>query len=123
MQTKSRHVLAATVAVPVKVIEGAGITESFGRSRALTKGYRGRIFLLLLAYTLIAIAIGFAIRPLLGIAVLPKPGDMSPTYVLSDWILRVILTSISSVGVTSIYYELRLVKEGIGAQQMASAFD
>ena len=112
-----------SVAVPVRVIEGAGITESFGRSRALTKGYRGRIFLLLLAYTLIAVAIGFAIRPLLGIAVMPKPGDLSPAYVLADWVVRVVLTSISSVGVTSIYYELRLVKEGIGAQQMAAAFD
>jgi hypothetical protein len=40
-----------------------------------------------------------------------------------DWILRVVLTSITAIGATSIYYELRLVKEGIGAQQMAAAFD
>lgn len=112
-----------SVAVPVRVIESAGITESFGRSRALTKGYRGRIFLLLLVYFLIAIAVGFVIRPLLGVAMVPKPGDLNPAYILVDWIVRVVLTSISAVGVTSIYYELRLVKEGIGAQQMAAAFD
>ena len=112
-----------SVAVPVRVIEGAGITASFGRSRVLTKGYRGRIFLLLLAYFLVAIAVGFAVRPLLGVAMIPKPGDLNPVYILVDWITRVFLTSISAVGVTSIYYELRLTKEGIGAQQMAAAFD
>ena len=112
-----------SVTVPARVIEGTGITESFGRSRALTKGYRGRIFLLFLAYFLVAAALGFAVRPLLGVAMMPKPGDLNPSYILVDWILRVILTSITAVGATSIYYELRLVKEGIGAQQMAAAFD
>jgi hypothetical protein len=112
-----------SVTVPVRVIEGTGISESFGRSRALTKGYRGRIFLLFLAYFVVAIILGFAVRPLLGVAMLPKPGELNPAYILVDWILRVVLTSITAVGATSIYYELRLVKEGIGAQQMAAAFD
>jgi len=112
-----------SVTVPVRVVEGAGITESFGRSRALTKGYRGRIFLLFLAYFVVAVVLGFAVRPLLGVALVPKPGDISPMYIIVDWVVRVVLTSITAVGVTSIYYELRLVKEGIGAQQMAEAFD
>jgi hypothetical protein len=112
-----------SVTVPVRVIEGAGVTESFGRSRALTKGYRGRIFLLFLAYFLVAMALSFAVRPLLGVAMVPKPSDLNAPYILVDWALRVVLTSITAVGATSIYYELRLVKEGIGAQQMAAAFD
>jgi hypothetical protein len=112
-----------SVVVPVKVVEGTGITESFGRSRALTKGFRGRIFLLFLAYFVVAMILGFAVRPLLGISMLPKPGELSVGYILVDWILRVVLTAITAVGATSIYYELRLVKEGIGAQQMAAAFD
>jgi hypothetical protein len=115
-----------SVVVPVKVIEGTGITESFGRSRALTKDYRGRIFLLFLVYFLLDAALGLAVRPLLGLGMLPKAtdiGSINATVILVGWILRVVLTSITSVGVTSIYYELRLVKEGIGAQQMAAAFD
>lgn len=112
-----------SVVVPVKVIEATGITESFGRSRALTKGHRGRIFLLFLAYFVVAMILSFAVRPLLGIAMMPKPGDLNAAYILVDWIVRVVLTSITAVGATSIYYELRLVKEGIGAQQMAAAFD
>lgn len=112
-----------SVAVPAKVVEGTGITESLGRSRALTKGYRWRIFLLYLAYFVIALAVSFAIRPLLGVSMTPKPGELSVAYVLLDWVVRIGLTSITAVGATSIYYELRLVKEGVGAQQMAAAFD
>lgn len=112
-----------SVVVPVKVIEGTGITESFGRSRALTKGYRGRIFLLFLAYFVVAMIVSFAVRPLLGVAMMPKPRDLNAAYILVDWVVRVVLTSITAVGATSIYYELRLVKEGVGAQQMAAAFD
>ncbi len=119
-------VLMWSVTVPVRVVEGTGITESFGRSRALTKGYRGRIFLLFLAYFLLYLGLGLAARPLLGLGLMPKATDvtsMGAATVVASWILHVLLTGISAVGVTSIYYELRLVKEGIGAQQMAAAFD
>ncbi|HEY1877298.1 MAG TPA: hypothetical protein VGG66_07490 [Rhizomicrobium sp.] len=112
-----------SVVVPVKIVEGTSINESFGRSRALTKGYRGRIFLLFLAYFVVAIVINIVISLLMAGTMLPKPGDINPAYLAFGWIVRVVLASITAVGVTSIYYELRLVKEGIGAQQMAAAFD
>jgi hypothetical protein len=112
-----------SVVVPVKIIEGTGINQSFGRSRALTKGYRWRIFLLFLAYFVIAFVINAVIGLLMAGTLLPKPGDINPAYLAFGWVVRVVLASITAVGVTSIYYELRLVKEGIGAQQMAAAFD
>jgi len=111
------------VVVPVRVIEGTGITKTFGRSRALTKGYRGRIFLLLLAYLLLAIVAGMVIALLAAGTMMPKPGNFNITYIALSWLLRVVLGSITAAGVASIYYELRLVKEGVGAQQMAEAFD
>jgi len=113
-----------SVVVPVRMVENTGITETFGRSRALTKGYRGKIFLLVLMYLVIAIAIGFATRPLFGVSMLAKTlTEFNPVYLVVDWAERVVLAAITAVGVASVYYELRLVKEGIGAQQMAAAFD
>jgi len=112
------------VVVPVLVVEKTGITETFGRSRALTKGYRGKIFLMVLMYLLVALAISFATRPFLGVSVfMPKPGELNPLYLVVTWVEHVFLTALTAVGIASIYYELRLVKEGIGAQQMAAAFD
>ena len=112
------------VVVPVRVVEKTGITETFGRSRALTKGYRGKIFLLLLMYVVLAFAVGFATRPLMGISVLmPKPGELNIPFIVVSWAEQVFLTALTAVGIASVYYELRLVKEGVGAQQMAAAFD
>jgi hypothetical protein len=48
---------------------------------------------------------------------------MTVPLLVVQWIENTILVAIAAVGVSSIYYELRLVKEGVGAQQMAAAFD
>ena len=113
-----------SVVVPALVVEHTGIRDAFGRSRELTRGHRGKIFLLLLMYFVLAVGVGLVIRPLLGVSVLaPNVGQMGVAYMVIEWLSRVVLALISSVGATAIYYELRLVKEGIGAQQMAAAFD
>lgn len=112
------------VVVPVRMVENTGISESFGRSRALTKGYRGKIFLLFLMYLVLALAIAFATRPLMGVSmIVPKPGELNVPYVVVGWAEQVFLAALTAAGIASVYYELRLVKEGIGAQQMAAAFD
>jgi hypothetical protein len=112
-----------SVVVPVRVIEGTSITESFSRSRALTRDYRGSIFLLFLAYIPLTGAMSLAAHIPLGVAMVAKPGDFTVPYAAVEWIRFTVLGVVTGVGVSSIYYELRLVKEGIGAQQMAAAFD
>jgi uncharacterized membrane protein len=112
-----------SVVVPVRMVENTGITETFGRSRALTKGYRGKIFLLILMYMALALAIAFVTRPLLGVSLLAKPAELNVPYIVVGWVEQVVLAAITAAGIASVYYELRLVKEGIGAQQMAAAFD
>jgi hypothetical protein len=112
------------VVIPVRIVEQTGIGESFGRSRALTKGHRGKIFLLLLMYFLLAAAIGLITRPIMGLSMIkPTPSQLNIPFVVVAWAENVLITSLLAIGVASIYYELRLVKEGIGAQQMAEAFD
>jgi len=112
------------VVVPVRIVENTGITESFARSRALTKGHRGKIFLLVLIYLVLALALAFATRPILGVSMfVARPGELNIAYIAVDWVERVVLAALTAAGVASIYFELRLIKEGIGAQQMAAAFD
>lgn len=112
------------VAVPVRVVEDTGISESFGRSRELTKGHRWPIFGLLLIYGIIAILLGLLAAVVAGISL----GDVSQArgntpYIVIMWLMQVFTAVISGVGVTSLYYELRTVKEGVGPQQLAAAFD
>jgi len=112
------------VVIPVRIVEQTRIGESFGRSRALTKGHRGKIFLLMLMFFLLAVVLGLVTRPVMGLSIIaPKPNELNIPYVLVTWAENVLTTSLLTIGIASIYYELRLVKEGIGAQQMAAAFD
>jgi uncharacterized membrane protein len=116
--------VAWAVVVPVKVVEQTGVTESFGRSRALTKGYRWKIFALALLYFVLAVLMGLVTRPLLGASLFrPDLSLLGTPLVLVSWVERVILSAVTAVGIASIYYELRLVKEGAGAEQLAAAFD
>jgi hypothetical protein len=112
------------VVIPVRIVEQTSVGETFGRSRALTKGHRGKIFLLLLMYFLLAAIIGLVTRPLFGIsAIAPRPNELNVAYAVVAWAESAFSAALLAIGIASIYYELRLVKEGIGAQQMAAAFD
>jgi len=111
---------ALSVAVPVRVVEQLGITESLGRSADLTRGHRWKIFLLFL----LALAISTVIGLPAGIWGALIPGAAQPVMVgLTQWIARIISALLNSAGVASVYYELRLVKEGMGATELAAAFD
>jgi hypothetical protein len=113
------------VVVPVRVVENTGISETFGRSRALTKGYRWRILWLLLMIFVVAILLGFAVRLSMGLSLLendPTTAFAIPSLI-ANGVVNILFGGAVSVIVASIYYELRLVKEGIGPQQLASVFD
>jgi hypothetical protein len=113
-----------SVAVPVKVVERASIKDSFGRSWELTKGYRWKIFGLVLLYVLAVILFSVLITTISGVSLMRGSGLANNIpYVVLQWVQSVILTLFTAVGVTAIYYELRTVKEGLGPEELAAAFD
>jgi hypothetical protein len=104
------------VLIPVLVIEGTGIGESFGRSRALTSGHRWGIFgiLLIVAVVLLVInwlvgmlggALGFVAAQVLNLAV--------------GFFFSAFFSVLAAVG----YYHLRAEKEGIMIDDIAKVFD
>jgi hypothetical protein len=113
-----------SVAVPVKVVERTGIKDSFGRSWDLTKGYRWKIFGLILMFVLIIFLLSFIVNMVSGLSVMNTVSVLNNRpYILLQWLQSVITALLMAVGVTVIYYELRTVKEGLGPQQLAAAFD
>ena len=116
--------LAWSVVVPARVVENTGIFESFGRSRALTSGHRWKILGLVLIYVLIAFAIQAVVALVFGASLLrPSAASIGTFYLVFAWLVRIPLTALAAVGVASLYYELRLVKEGVAPAQLAAAFD
>jgi len=108
-----------SVVVPVRVIEHTSIFESFGRSAELTQGYRWPIFGTVLVYYLGAGIAQFSVRPAMGVAM---SMGMTWTYVGINTLITAVVGVVAAAGIASIYYELRLIKEGAGPQQIAAVF-
>lgn len=104
------------VAMPVCIVERMGPVKSLGRSAALTKGNRWKIFglwLLVMIVTLIGSAIIGAIGHVLGVAV--------------SLVLRLVWGALAgafnAIMVVVTYHDLRVAKEGVDTDRIASVFD
>jgi hypothetical protein len=108
------------VTTPVSVVEERGPFASMGRSMQLTKGHRWKIFglwLLLIAALLIAsILIG-----LLDVALRAVGGPVLAAII--GWIWNGVWVAYYAVTVAVAYHDLRVAKEGIDIEQIASVFD
>lgn len=120
------------VAVPVMVEEGTGIIGSLGRSRQLTKGSRGRIFLLMLALLVTFYVVVFAASAVFGTVnvisgVNAAAASASISAVGFGGVVLAVINAIFVIGITTIiaamYVELRYVRDGIAGTDVAAVFD
>jgi len=105
------------VAVAACVVERRGPFAAMGRSNQLTRGYRWRIFgllLLLLSVSILtAFLIGLILRPL---------GSTILTFIVNvAW--SAIWGAYYATAVAVSYHDLRVAKEGVDIEQIASVFD
>ncbi|MGE0422822.1 MAG: hypothetical protein AB7O88_11185 [Reyranellaceae bacterium] len=112
------------VAIPVAVVENAGIGTSFARSASLTRDRRWRVFgTLALSWLIYAIAyvmvFAAVVVPLLGVT---RGGrwwiSLIPMWIVAS-ILQAYLSALSGV----LYYFLRRDKEGADIETIAAVFD
>ena len=109
------------VALPVAVIERAGVGRSLRRSAELTKGSRWRIFALFLISSIVGQIIDG-----LGSAVGVSLGEMSGALWLGD-LLSLPFTAVAvawaSVVLAVAYHDLRVLRDGVDTAQIAAVFD
>ncbi|MGD0193034.1 MAG: hypothetical protein ABSD74_20040 [Rhizomicrobium sp.] len=111
------------VIMPVRVAEQTGITATLARSADLTRGHRGAIFLLDIMVGVLAAVLGLVIRPLAGLSLLATVSTATPvTFIVLTAVVRIVTYMIGATMVASIYYELRVIKEGVGPEQLAAIF-
>ena len=102
-----------SVTIPACVVERLGPVDSMNRSAELTKGYRLRIFALIVIGVLAWIL--FLIMPFFVSSGRPSP------IVLA--LLGVPVQAFQAVMAAIIYYDLRTVKEGVSLESLANVFD
>jgi hypothetical protein len=103
------------VAVPACVVEGRGPFASMVRSTALTKGYRWKIFGIILLLGLFLLIGTFAQLFSAG------PVSQFGTVVSIVWL--VIWSGYWNCIIIMTYHDLRVAKEGVDTEQIASIFD
>ena len=105
------------VAVPVCIVERSGPWQSMVRSGELTKGHRWKIFGTVILLYLVSGIVGYILTNVLGAVA----GTVAATIVSLIW--NGIWGAFFAVFVVVTYYELRVAKEGIDIEQIASVFD
>ena len=119
------------VAGPACVVEHTGVLQAMRRSRALTKGYRWRIFGLYLLLCLFAFSVsamsavvtGTTLFPASQEAAIAAAANRSLAQLASSIIATMFNSVISATLVAAIYYELRQIKDGVGPEALATVFD
>lgn len=113
-----------SASLPVLVSEGRGVIDSFGRSRALTKGFRWAIFgTLIVALIILYIPMLFAGGLMMGSTALLTSGvALSPMFYLTTLIYGWVAGMFINALVTSIYLDCRLAKEGTTSGDLTNVF-
>lgn len=104
--------------VPVVVLEKRGLRAAFGRSRELARGMVGHVLkallLILVIYFAGVIVLGFVTASI---------GMEERNMNLASSLLGVLIAPLLGVGITLIYYDLRIRKEGFDLEMMAQNLD
>jgi hypothetical protein len=111
------------LAVPVCVLERAGVSDSLSRSYALTEGYKGRIFGFLFLVGLIeggiALALGF-----IAASGMERPEDFDPTIILyGGTLLSLVTGSLRAVGAAVAYHDIVSEREGGNVDDLVAVFE
>lgn len=109
------------VTIPVAVVERRGL-KSFKRSAQLTKGFRWRIFFLLILLIALGVGISMSMRAIGG-ALEHSSLDQFAGGVAVEWLITGFATALSAVVAAVSYHDLRVAKEGLDTDQIASVFD
>jgi len=112
--------LGWALAFHVKIIEGKSITESLSRSWELSQGYKRWIFLMMIILGVLGAVIGAIFS--IPVAFLGNPqtafldGGTASFWItngIATGLSQMVSVTISYVGLTATYLEIRRVKEGV----------
>lgn len=102
------------VAVPVLMVENTGVIEALDRSRALTKGSRLKLFLLIIVFFVFSMIIAIPFGLISTIST-------SLTLIVSAFV-GALSAAVGAAGIASVYLELRGSREGASSQDLANVF-
>ncbi|NOT40972.1 MAG: hypothetical protein HOP13_10805 [Alphaproteobacteria bacterium] len=113
------------VASPVMVVERLGVIASMQRSMQLTQGHRWAILGLIVLFIIVYMIVLAVLGAIVGGAMLSDLASAAGPplgFLIVMTLVGVVLSVIGTVGAAAIYFELRQIKEGVGATELAQVF-
>ena len=112
-----------SVAPAACVIENTGVFSSLNRSQALTKGARGKIWLVFLLTFVLNLALGLAVLALVAAVVRASHSNLAGALCLigGQFVTSMLIAPILTVPLVLIYYDQRIRKEAFDLQLMMEA--
>lgn len=118
--------------IPVAVLEDKGLRDSVERSAELTKGHRGRVFMVYLLFLILFYAVYMAWElPILGfIGVSARRGHLAgvPVWFLvvvpvMSFLTQSLVAPLLTIALSLLYYDERVRKEAFDLQHMMTTLD
>ena len=120
-----------SLAVQAKVLEDKGIFDSMSRSMDLTKGSRGRIFVIWILFAVLSIGMSWLVQwPIVAAAGVRSRGAMIRATMMwqvisqtAGFISQVLVGPLITIALSLVYYDQRVRKEAFDLQLMMSTLD
>jgi hypothetical protein len=108
-------VLRNLLGVQASVIEGATVRTAMRRSKILTKGAKGRIFIVLLIMTALGMTVGVLQMPLVFVvmkAPLQEHNVVQSIQLIVNALAQMVVTPVGLIGLSLVYFDQRVRQEG-----------
>lgn len=118
--------LVLYVAIPVTVVERLGVVDSLKRSHQLTNGHKGNLLFIVLILLVISMGIGLLFSFLvgaLGSGAIDGLGGNAVVSAYFELLISIVVGSFAAVLSAVVYYQLRLIKDGVGMDELTRAMD
>jgi len=120
-----------SLAVPAKVLEHRSATDSMSRSMELTKGSRGRIFVIGLLIFVLSIGVSWLLQwPILIAAGFSMKTGIQRMAIgwqvaalVAEFVSRSLVGALGTIALSLVYYDQRVRKEAFDLQLMMSTID
>jgi len=120
-----------SLAVPSKVLEHRSATDSMSRSMELTKGSRGRIFVIGLLIFVLSIGVSWLLQwPILIAAGFSMKTGIQRMAIgwqvaalVAEFVSRSLVGALGTIALSLVYYDQRVRKEAFDLQLMMSTID
>jgi hypothetical protein len=123
--------LTWSLTIPVTVLEGGGLNASTRRSKALTKGSKGRIFVIYLLIAVLVWVVSALIQlllllPLRALAIHDASTSTALSYALQSaggFLSTCLVGPLATIALTLVYYDQRVRQEGFDLQLMMATIE